>query len=571
VKRLAFVVLALAGAWPMAATAQVAARNQQLSQAQAAYDGFDTPRALTLLRAALDPARGPPDSAWGRGVQLLAQILTEDQRPSEADVWLGWAFRLNPAIEIDTVTFLPAVVAASRRALAGAGSGVSRDSAVRSTWEWAAAGFSDTEGGFRVSGAGAPVQVLVEGVGVATVGQVLRLPPGTYNLQASASGFVSVRVTREVLPRTVTALQFTLVSTAAAALAAADTVLPATALDAVARRVVLLQPERYDIPAATAACATGFAVGRAGLVATSYRAIRGADRVTVNAGPGRTFTAEVRVAAHDAANDLALLTVPIAFSDTVGLGGSVGTGALWAVGFGDCRTATSRRSTVSVAAARPDALGLGTRLPEGFRGAVLADRNGNVLGFVVAPDSGAALTELAAALNTARQAVAAGGALQTPGDVSRRENHSYGTLTLRSAAAGAEIRVRGLEAWHWADLAREGPAPLTFTGPMGRYEVSLAVGGTVRRTANATIVPGARGQFTIDPQVAQGVPERTQPGAAPGIQPARGKSKLPFILIGAGVVGGGAAALLLGGGGGGGGGGGNGTTGAITVQVPVNP
>lgn len=216
-KKLVLAAVVAIGPLPGVASAQVT-RNQQLTQAQAAYDGFDAPRALTLLRAALEPGRGPQDDVWGRGVQLLAQILTEDQKTAEADIWLLWAFRLNPAIAIDSVTFLPAVVASAKKAQLAAGMGVSRDSAVRSSWEWAATGFSDTEGGLRTSSqSGTPVQVLVEGVGLATPGQAMRLPPGSYNLQVSASGFLSTRVTREVLPRTVTALQFQLVFTAAAA------------------------------------------------------------------------------------------------------------------------------------------------------------------------------------------------------------------------------------------------------------------------------------------------------------------------------------------------------------------
>ena len=65
-------LLALALLLPAAATATAQAQQNTrpalLQQATAAYDNFETARALDLARTALDPALGPPDSTWVRSL-----------------------------------------------------------------------------------------------------------------------------------------------------------------------------------------------------------------------------------------------------------------------------------------------------------------------------------------------------------------------------------------------------------------------------------------------------------------------------------------------------------------------
>ncbi len=91
-------------------------RGALLRQAQAAYDDFDPPRAIRIARAALDPALGPLDSTWARGVHLLAQILIEEQQEDAAKIWARWAMRARPDLPIDSVNFLAGVVTALREA-----------------------------------------------------------------------------------------------------------------------------------------------------------------------------------------------------------------------------------------------------------------------------------------------------------------------------------------------------------------------------------------------------------------------------------------------------------------------
>ena len=175
-----------------------------------AYKEFDTARRQQLLTRCLNPSAGAPRGAWPLGVQLLAQTLIEDGRDSVADVWLRWAVRLAPDLQPDTVQFLPRVIAAYRAAR----DYVSRtrtlgDSATATTWLWPAQESADGVGRLQVSAPlGVPVQVAVQGVGPIGVGGSIALGPGSYQITAAATGYDSVRVTREVVPGVTTVLEF---------------------------------------------------------------------------------------------------------------------------------------------------------------------------------------------------------------------------------------------------------------------------------------------------------------------------------------------------------------------------
>src|SRR5206468_1696617 len=75
-------------------------------------------------------------------------------------------------------------------------------------------------------------------------------------------------------------------------------------------------------------------------------------------------------------------------------------------------------------------------------------------------------------------------------DAARKENHLYGSLSIRSSTSGATARVTPLETWQWPELARQASVPMTFVGPTGRYRVELLVGGQVRQQATGTIAAG---------------------------------------------------------------------------------
>ena len=122
----------------------------------------------------------------------------------------GMAVRLAPDLQPDTVQFLPRVIAAYRAAR----DYVSRtrtlgDSATATTWLWPAQESADGVGRLQVSAPlGVPVQVAVQGVGPIGVGGSIALGPGSYQITAAATGYDSVRVTREVVPGVTTVLEF---------------------------------------------------------------------------------------------------------------------------------------------------------------------------------------------------------------------------------------------------------------------------------------------------------------------------------------------------------------------------
>src|SRR5438876_2621528 len=92
----------------------------------------------------------------------------------------------------------------------------------------------------------------------------------------------------------------------------ADSVLPLSPASAASRTVVRVDAQRAGVPAS---CASGVLVGR-GLVATSYQAIRGANRLTVTPEAG-AIVYDVQVASYSVGNDVAILRVPVERADSV--------------------------------------------------------------------------------------------------------------------------------------------------------------------------------------------------------------------------------------------------------------
>jgi hypothetical protein len=172
-----------------------------------AANEFDATRRVQLLMAGVDPTTCPPRGSWTVGVQLLAQTLIEERQDSLAAVWLRWAVRLAPGMAPDSVQFLPRVVQAFRSARDFVNrTSVRGDSGVGTSWIWPAGPVATREGRFQVALSAAPVRVDVPGLGTIAQGGSLALAPGSYRLTATASGFDSVAVTREVLPGVTTVL-----------------------------------------------------------------------------------------------------------------------------------------------------------------------------------------------------------------------------------------------------------------------------------------------------------------------------------------------------------------------------
>ena len=192
------------------AAAEVSGQDPRQGAVARATNEFDTGRRLQLLRSALDPTLGPLTGSWPIGVQLLAQTLLEEGADSLAGVYLRWAVRLSPGFQIDTVQFLPEVAtaaASARRFVVESGSVA--DSLVATTWTWAPEASTATGGRLQVSApsVGVPLATVIDGVGEMQPGAAAELAPGSYRVRASAAGYDSLAVTREVLPGVTTLLE----------------------------------------------------------------------------------------------------------------------------------------------------------------------------------------------------------------------------------------------------------------------------------------------------------------------------------------------------------------------------
>jgi len=197
----------------LVARASVRAQDPRDAMVARAFNEFDAARRLELLMSALNPTAGPPRGAWPVGVQLLAQTLIEDGQDSVAGAWLRWAVRLSPDLQPDTVQFLPKVVTAYRAARdLVLSTRAPADSMTATTWLWPAQATGERVGRIQVAAAtlAVPVRIDVTGVGPIGAGGSIPLSPGSYRITASASGYDSMQVTREVLPGVTTVLEFRL-------------------------------------------------------------------------------------------------------------------------------------------------------------------------------------------------------------------------------------------------------------------------------------------------------------------------------------------------------------------------
>lgn len=514
-------------------------RGALLRQAQAAYDDFDPPRAIRIARAALDPSIGALDSTWVRGVHLLAQILIEEQQAEAANVWARWAMRAKPDLQIDSVNFLAGVVSALREARTAAPRKGADDKTV-ATYTWPGANATTTESRIRVAAASSQLNVLVRGIGL--VGpEGLVVPPGTYDIEVSGNGFLTMRVTREALPGVVSSFAFNLTPASAAAMT-----LAADVRARVFAATVPLSITRFGAP--QAACAAGVATGGERLVLTSYQAIRGADGVAANG--------EVKVAAWDVASNLAVLVIPAAAPDTLGATSDLIEGqALWAVSLADCRTPSEARAMLLGWEGRPlGTLALGEAPTTAALGSPMVDYRGNFAGTWSGGNRAAPASVIAPLLARARENVAASRTM-TPQQVATQENHRYGAVTIAADVPNATVKVTPLEAWQWTELTAQGVAPFSFRGAAGRYRVEVSAPGVSARSQEVVVRAGENTRSMISLRAV---------AAVPGATVAPQKKGIPkwVWLVGVGGV---AAAAALGGGGGGGGSSGG------SIEVVVTP
>ncbi len=562
------VPLALAIALSLPAPA-VAQRDELIRNAMQAYDDFETETALGLLKVAVNPAVGPTDSVWAAGIQLLSQMLIEEGQDSLANVWMRWAVRTAPDMEVDRITYLPEVIRAYESAQRTVDTEEPGDAVAETSYEWQA-GISEEMGALRLRAGemSIPVRVEIVGIGAVGTGSPLRLRPSTYTVRVSAQGYPDAEVTREVLPGIVTVLDFDLESALAASLP--DSAIAEDAEASALRHLGRLRVTRYG---ADPSCGAGVFVGRGGLFLTTYRAIRGAESLEVQLSDGSEISDGISVAAYDTAG-VAVLRLPRSVGDSLSVGEAPANNQyVWALGYPDCGSAAVSASRVASLPARR--VRLADSLEIGDQGGPLVDQLGSVVGVTLGDNSAmpadAAMTTLAEARRNIRSQE-----LMSLVEVAEAERHRYGSVSISSDLDDSVVRITPLERWHWSGAGGEGELPLAFSGPMGRYRVQMLLGSQVRRTEEFTLNPAVTETLRLMSQVAAETPGEEQASVRGG----GGGFPVGIVaLIGLAGAGAGAAVLLSGGGedgGGGGGGGDNGggddgpTTGGIIITIP-NP
>ena len=160
----------------------------------------DYPAAVPLLARGLDPKAGPPDRLWRQGVERLADVLVVLRQDALAATWLRWATRLTLDFEVDADVVPPAVVRAAAAARAFVDSTPCDRFVARTEFEWPTAFRADTPGVVRLAAATIPITARIGADQFLRGGESRRLPPGSYDVVASAPGYLPTRLTVEILP-----------------------------------------------------------------------------------------------------------------------------------------------------------------------------------------------------------------------------------------------------------------------------------------------------------------------------------------------------------------------------------
>ncbi|MDH5198460.1 MAG: hypothetical protein OEY20_14555, partial [Gemmatimonadota bacterium] len=386
-------------------------RGDLIRQAEQYYQNFQTEPALNNLRAALDPTRGEPDSIWAHGVHLLAQIYYEQGDTTQTTSWLRWAFRADPAMRVDQGKFLPEVLALSDAARSWVRRTQSEGDFVTETrFEWPVGLMVPQTGSLRIdnAGLGVPLRVLVQRAGdpqgrPVPEGVTATLPPGSYEIQAAADGFLGVRITRVVLAGVTTVLKFNLQTIGAAAAG------PPTLVDPLfgqmRAQVARLSVWRFG---RGPTCAAGFYAGTAYFV-TTYDAIKGADSAVVTRSDGtKVENRVIRVVGFDTTANVAILKLPT-HRDSLPLSPVLSRRGQWVfpLAFTDCNAGTLNNRAVRVALG-DDPIELAESTAGAQLGAAVVDSTGAVLGLMFRGDRAIPAATLATHLEDARQRDRAG-------------------------------------------------------------------------------------------------------------------------------------------------------------------
>lgn len=202
-------------------------RPAMVDSARALIDDFNERQSIRLLRRALNPALGAPDSLWARGVQLLGQTLLQTDQQEEAVSWLRWAVRLSPSLQADSVNFTPALVNALHEARAYVAASRT-EPRVSIRFEWSMATTPEGFGDLRVArdgNAAIPMQISANGEFL-DEGRPRRLSPGSYRIAARTAGQSDAELTTEVLPGVTTLVTVNFVNAASLVTAERTNVAP---------------------------------------------------------------------------------------------------------------------------------------------------------------------------------------------------------------------------------------------------------------------------------------------------------------------------------------------------------
>lgn len=358
--------------------------------------------AMHMLLQAADPALAPLDSLWAVSVHDLALTLVGVDEATRAGVWLRWSARHGSAWPIDRS--LPSdVVDAYDEAVstvqAGGGLG---DPDVSTSWRWPAVFDADADGAIAVSGAapGMQVTVAVTGGGTVAPGEELALPAGTYELVASADGYETARVEREILPGVATVLEFDLAPVLSDAVRAAAI-----------RSLVSI---RY-MSGGQQVCTTGFLGRPDGFIFAARSALGAESGLEVTTSTG-VFSG-VAVERSNPELNLAVLKLDATAQPTLPRANGTSTGQrVWSVFHPGCEAPISAHARLGDWPGTPtDVVRMASSLSPDASGGPLFNQSGQLVGIVVGIDQvvPAALADgllpLLAEDRTATQGLQAGG------------------------------------------------------------------------------------------------------------------------------------------------------------------
>lgn len=377
--------------------------------------------------------------------------------------------------------------------------------------------------------------------------------PGVATAIAVGSGTATVSVRIQTIT---TMIPVTVAGAAVAPPVAAlpDSVLPPELASRALGNAVSIQVERFG---QASSCRSGFFSHRAGLIVTTYTAIRGADRAEVISPSGESYGVP-EVAAYDVDRNVAVLSLREARGEQLlpmTLGGPID--HAWHVGYSGCREhATTRYLSILSVDGTSGTMQLSMPLDTLEEGGAIIGRAGALLGMSLGGTAAITGNRINALLNRAVANVNADSSLSVR-TVADAERHRFGSVVLSADATTASVRITPLETNHWPELARDEPLPFTLSGPAGRYRVDLLVAGQPQGFSIVRVRPGGISPVKLTENLAQLRP--LLPSGEPPTQPAEVRGgKFPWRIALLGVAGAGAVIGLLVGGDGDG----------ITIFVP---